>query len=555
MSRKAKIVATLGPSSNTVEQISELIKSGIDIARVNMSHGTHEGHREVISNIRKASALVGKEIGILVDLQGPKIRVDKLDKPLKLSNGEVWYLGASEFQKDYKNFIPTVYKDLVKDANPDSQILFDDGLLEAKVLKKYENVLEIKILQGGDLKSNKGINLPDCKVSAPSLTEKDEKDLYFGLEEGADFIALSFVRTADDVQKVKFLLHKVKSQVPVIAKIEKPEAVSNIVEIIEATDVIMIARGDMGVEVGNHLVPAIQKKIINLCNIAGKPVITATQMLESMIENSRPTRAEASDVANAIWDGTDAVMLSGESAAGAFPVESVKMMGKIVEEAEQDPKERPLLRHMDLKSVSASIQVAASLIAEKTYAKWIISVTQSGSSCLKMSRFRPKTPVLGLTNSIEVVRKMNLYWGITPYLLEQEDESLEDVEVKMLEHLQEKKLVGPGDKVVITRGDGQYFVRRSSNSIKVEMIKRKVKPKNQDHIEEANFDSGKILLDTQVCSSCQNCISICPHHIWEHSEDNERKTQINKANAKNCAADMACVEACPTGAIEILNYT
>lgn len=560
MERRAKIVATLGPASNTIPVIEKLINSGLNVARVNMSHGTHDGHAELISNIRKASANVGKEVGILLDLQGPKIRVDKLPENLKLENGETWFIGQSEVIKNHSDkksrFIPTVYKDLVSDATEGCRILFDDGLMEAKALKKHNDLLEIQIIVGGVLKSNKGINLPDCNVSAPSLTEKDHKDLMFGLAQKVDFVAISFVREASDILKVKSLIHKYKSQVPVIAKIEKPEAIENIEGIVDATDVIMVARGDMGVEVGNHLVPRIQKEIISLCNSKGRPVITATQMLESMSDNSRPTRAEASDVANAIWDGTDAVMLSGETASGKYPVETIQMMDSIVGEAERNPKERPLLRHVDLQSMSASIQVAASLIAEKTFAKWILSVTQSGNSCLKMSRFRPKTDVLGVTNSIRVVRKMTLYWGITPYLFT-DDEDLENIELKMLTHIQENELVSPGDKVVITRGDGRYFVRRSSNSIKVEIIPRKDKKSNkdQDHIQEVDFDKGTILLDTEICSSCQNCISICPHNIWSLTQDINRKTVINRKQVPECTVDMACVESCPTGAIEIIPKT
>lgn len=552
--RRAKIVATLGPSSSDKDTIAKLINAGLDVARINMSHGTHESQGELIKTVRDAAESIGREVGILLDLQGPKIRVDKLSEPLDLKDGDEWFIGPNTISNPPENFIPTVYKDLVKDATDHCRILFDDGLMEAKAIEKDGDLLKIKILVGGKLKSNKGINLPDCKVSAPSLTEKDELDLIFGLRQKVDFVALSFVREASDVIKVKGMIHKYKSRVPVVAKIEKPEAVENIEEIIQATDVIMVARGDMGVEVGNHLVPSIQKDIIAQCNSYGVPVITATQMLESMIENSRPTRAEASDVANAVWDGTDAVMLSGETAAGKYPVEAVKMMDSIVEEAERKPKERPLLRHMNLRSMSASIQVAASLIAEKVHAKMIISVTQSGNSCLKMSRFRPKSQVLGVTNQVETVRRMTLYWGITPYLLRQ-NRNMEDIEIYMLNVIQEKKMVRPGDKVVITRGDGAYFVRRSSNSIKVEIIPKPVEDRTpthtDDHIQEENWDMGTMLLDTEICSSCQNCIQICPFGIWTHSDDEKRLTYINKEKVDQCTLDMSCVDACPTGAIEI----
>jgi pyruvate kinase len=563
--RRAKIVATLGPSSQSVQQIENLINAGLDVARINMSHGTHEGHAQVIQNVRKASINAKKEVGILLDLQGPKIRVDKLPNPLQLKKGEIWVIGPTHLKNQYPqfkdNFIPTTYDNLVQDSQVGCSILFDDGLIQAKAVEKVGDVLKIEILVDGELKSNKGINLPDINISAPSLTVKDKEDLMFGLSKGVDFIALSFVRTRQDIQLVKNLLHGLKMNIPVVAKIERPEAVDNIKEIIDVTDVIMIARGDMGVELGNHLVPPIQKKIISLCNEVGRPVITATQMLESMITNNRPTRAEASDVANAIWDGTDAVMLSGETASGKYPVETIMTMDRIIKEAERIPKERPLIRQMDLSGVSVSMQVAASLIAEKTTAKWIISLTQTGRSCLNMSRFRPKTRVLGVTNSIEIVRRMCLYWGVTPYLYDTYQQTTpEDVSVlerKMIEVIQHDEFITNGDKIVITHGGGKFFSQTSSHSIRVEIIQNAILlPKNQSHddiLDEAKLSNGgKILLDTQICASCQNCVSVCPHEIWAVTPDASRNTYIDKDKAQYCTLDLACVDECPTGAIEII---
>lgn len=560
MSRRAKIVATLGPSSSSIEKIEELIQAGINVARINMSHGTHEGHAEVIRNIRKASENTGYEVAILCDLQGPKIRVDKLQENLELKAGETWVIGAADIQEDYpeyKNFfIPTVYKNLVKDAQENSTILFDDGLLEAKAIEKDRDVLKVKIIIGGVLKSNKGINLPDVDISAPSFTKKDREDLIFGLKQDVDYVALSFVRKAEDILEVKYLLHELRKNTPIISKIEKPEAVTNIREIIEVTDCIMIARGDMGVEVGNHLVPGIQKDIINLCNEKGVPVITATQMLESMTTNSRPTRAEANDVANAIWDGTDAVMLSGETASGSYPVEAVQMMSDIIEEAEKKPKERPLLRHTDLGSITASLQVASSLIAEKVNARWVLSVTQTGNSCLKASRFRSQKRILGVTNSISVMRRMALYWGITPFYFKENKDGIDNIHYQMMDILKEKKLVQNGDKIVITHGDGKYFKEGTSNSLRVELIKdipreglEKVSSKK---IQEVEMGSGRIILDTSLCASCQNCTRLCPHGIWKISDDEDHSTYIDQLRAKECSKDMECVESCPTGAIEIL---
>ncbi len=558
MSRRAKIVSTIGPSSNSVEMLEKLIMAGINVARVNMSHGTHEGHTKTIQNIRQASKNTGYEVAILCDLQGPKIRVDKLKENIELKAGETWVIGPSAEFENYPQyqdkFIPTVYKDLVHDAHEGATILFDDGLMEAKATKKEGEVLHIEVIVGGTLKSNKGINLPNVNVSAPSFTDKDREDLIFGLKNDIDYIALSFVRRAEDIQEVKHLLHKLKKNVPIISKIEKPEAVENIEEIIKVTDVIMIARGDMGVEVGNHLVPSIQKRIIGLCNEAGVPVITATQMLESMTTNSRPTRAEANDVANAVWDGTDAVMLSGETASGAYPLEAVQMMSSIVMEAEKMPKERPLLRHMDLKNISSSLQIAASLIAEKSNARWIMSITQSGNSCLQMSRFRSQKRVLGVTNSIQVMRKMCLYWGITPFYFQEKENDITSIQDQMIEILKDKRLVENGDKIVITHGDGNYFKQGTSNSLRVDIVKDVPKEKASNKIDEAEIDkNGRIILDTSLCASCQMCISVCPHNIYEVGEGSERNTVINKMNAKHCSMDMECVEKCPTGALEILS--
>jgi pyruvate kinase len=565
--RRAKIVATLGPSSNSTEQIKSLIDAGLNVARMNMSHGTHEAHAQLVKNIREASKLAQKEVAILLDLQGPKIRVDKLPENIILKEEDIWVIGASSVKDNYPqykdNFIPTVYENLVSDAHVGARILFDDGNMAATAIEKDGDVLKIKISVGGELKSNKGINLPDVNVSAPSLTQKDEEDLYFGLSQGIDYIALSFVRCAEDILKVKYILHKLKVNIPIISKIEKPEAIENIDEIINVSDVIMIARGDMGVEVGNHLVPSIQKNLIERCNQKGVPVITATQMLESMITNAVPTRAEASDVANAIWDGTDAIMLSGETASGKYPVEAITMMSQIVIEAEKKPKVRPYLRDIDLTSVTATNMVAASLVAEKSNAEWIVSITEGGNSCLKISRFRPITRVLGLTNSIHIVRKMCLFWGVEPLLISSESDHVSHWDYEKIKSLAgDLKLIN-GDRIVITHGDGKYFQHGYSNSIRVEIIredspadvadKAKKKSSNKnDLIQQVDFEKGSIVLDSNMCSNCQNCISACPHDIYMVSKDGSRETVINQVRAPECTLDMECVNRCPAGAIEII---
>ncbi len=555
--RRAKIVATIGPSSSSKEMLVKLINAGINVCRINMSHGTYEGHSQVIKNIREASIMTGYEVAILADLQGPKIRVDKLTEPLKLENDSEWVIGTTKIQDqypEYKNkYIPTIYEHLVSDCHDGARILFDDGLIIAEAVAKDREVYKIKVNVGGLLKSNKGINLPDCDVSAPAFTDKDKEDLMFALKEGADYIALSFVRKKEDILAVKHLLHSLKVQIPIISKIEKPQAINNLDEILSVTDMIMVARGDMGVEVGNHLVPSIQKKLINRCNALGIPVITATQMLESMTENPTPTRAEASDVANAIWDGTDAVMLSGETASGKYPVETIVMMDNIVQEAEKTPKERPFLRNQDLSSVTASIMVAASMIAEKIGAKRIISITESGSSCLRITQFRPIIPVIGITNSAKIARRMCLYWGVSPFIVSDQKYDNNEFTKSVLNEVKERLKLINGDKLVLTKGDGKFFSQGSSNSVKVEVIRDVPKVKGGSiGLEESSDEIKKILLDTTVCASCQACVQVCPHEIWAVSKDESKKTYIKSENLSKCAMDMACVESCPMGAIEII---
>lgn len=555
--RRAKIVATIGPSTNTKEMLIKLINAGANVCRVNMSHGTYEAHQTVIKNIRDASRETGYEVAILADLQGPKIRVDKLTTPLVLDKDSEWVIGATKVKDKYpeyaNNYIPTIYEKLVADCHDGARILFDDGLIIAEAIKKDRDVYKIKIKIGGTLKSNKGINLPDCEVSAPAFTDKDREDLMFALKEGVDYIALSFVRKKDDILTVKHLLHSLKVNIPIVSKIEKPQAIDNLEDILSVTDMIMVARGDMGVEVGNHLVPAIQKKIISRCNARGIPVITATQMLESMTENPTPTRAEASDVANAIWDGTDAVMLSGETASGKFPIETVIMMNNIVVEAERTPKERPLLRYQDLSSVTASVVVAASMISEKIGARRILSITETGSSCLRISQFRPIVPVLGITNSIKVARRMCMYWGVSPFIVTEAEHESPEFMKNLLKEVKERLKLINGDKLVLTRGDGKFFSQGSSNSVKVELIKDTPKVAGGSQgLEEASDETKKILLDTTICGSCQACIQVCPHDIWALTKDEKKNTYIEAKNIGKCAMDMACVENCPTGAIEII---
>jgi len=338
MPNKTKIIATIGPSSTRKPVLKKLISSGMNVARLNFSHGNYKEHEKVIRDIRALSKEMNRPVGILLDLQGPKIRTDTLKngKPVLLRKNKTIQITSKQVSGD-ADIVSTTYKNLSKDVKKGDKILIDDGLIELKVLSKTINTITCKIISGGRLKEHKGINLPGVKVSAPSLTEKDKKDLLFGIKQEVDFFALSFVRNANDLKRIKSILKKHKSDIPVIAKIEKPEAVDNLDEILKFADGIMVARGDLGVELRPEMVPKIQKQIIQKTIYSNKPVITATQMLETMTKNPIPTRAEASDVANAIYDGTDAIMLSGETAVGKYPVSTVRMMARIASETESSP--------------------------------------------------------------------------------------------------------------------------------------------------------------------------------------------------------------------------
>ncbi|MBN2231984.1 MAG: pyruvate kinase [Deltaproteobacteria bacterium] len=481
---RAKIIATLGPASSSVATIGGLIAAGMNVARLNMSHGTRKSHAELIANIRRASAIAGREVAILMDLQGPKLRVGRLTAPLAPETGETWAIGPAAARDRLPaelaaRFIPTTYEALADDCREGHRVLFADGLLAAKAVHREGNALVLRIIAGGTLESAKGINLPDSRVSAPSFTDRDRENLEFGLAHGIDIVALSFVRRAGDVERVRRVLEAAgesddatpRTAPPVIAKIESREGIEHLAEIAAAADGIMVARGDLGVEIGNHLVPAVQKHIIHRCNLARLPVITATQMLESMIYGPTPTRAEASDVANAVWDGTDALMLSGETAAGKNPAAAVAMMAQIITEAEKTPKERPSLKELDLTRGDDAIMLAASLVAEKTGARRILAISESGNSCRRIAGHRPVVPVLGISRRLETVRRMCIYWGISPYLIDNIDEErATDIEAEIIARVKEPCDLETGDRVVITRGAGALFAAGSANSVTIRTV-------------------------------------------------------------------------------------
>lgn len=453
--KRTKIVCTIGPATSTKEQILSLVQAGMDIARINFSHSTQDNHEKTYELLRECEQESGKPIGILADLQGPKIRTGKLkNDSLELLNGsKITINNQSDFIGD-SNEIGCTYENLIMDLEVGHKVLVDDGKLVFKVesvhRKKNKAVLEVVI--GGILKNNKGINLPGTPISAPALTEKDISDLKFALNLGVDYIALSFVRRAADLELARQFMKD--SYTGLIAKIERPEAVQNIEEIIEACDGIMIARGDLGVEMETEKVPILQKEIIRRLNVKGKPVITATQMLESMIDNPRPTRAEASDVANAVMDGTDAVMLSGESASGKFPIESVDIMSKIIQATESsfvwnDTRRRG--EYWESEKGRTALGTATEQISREIHAKAIINFTRSGYSALLSSEFRPNVPIYSFTPFLMTARKMKLYWGVEPFVMPMMDK-FPDMIAFMNRTLKSGGYVKEGDKVVILSG-------------------------------------------------------------------------------------------------------
>jgi len=422
--RNAKIVATLGPACSTEDIFRQLVRAGLDVARLNFSHGSHEQKADLIRMVRAVSKSENKPICILADLQGPKIRTGKLvdHRPILLETGKRLTITPQEIEGTVDR-VGTTFKTLAENLEPGASILLSDGLIELRVIALHGNDVECEIINGGLLGENKGINLPGIPVKVPSLTEKDEIDLEFVVKQGVDAIAVSFVRTAEDVRHTKQRARELGSDAWIVAKLEKPQAIENLEEILEETDAIMVARGDLGVEVPPEKVPAIQKHIIRRAAAYRKPVITATQMLESMIENPRPTRAEVSDVANAIYDGTDSVMLSAESAAGKYPVHAVAMMAKIIIETERQMASDPALeRHALGRAGSVSLSISETICecmahsADDLDLTAIAIFTESGSTARVLSKYRPNARVYALSPVPSVIGKMMLLWGVYPIL-------------------------------------------------------------------------------------------------------------------------------------------
>jgi len=472
--RRTKIVATLGPVTSSPHSITEMVSAGMNVARMNFSHGTHTEHAERIALVRDVARQLGQSVAVLQDLQGPKIRTGALTegKAVKLTAGQTFHLTTKEIFGDAQR-VSTTYELLPHDVEANDRILLSDGLIELRVINKTDTEVTTEVIHGGALREHQGINLPEVSVSAPALTEKDVEDLYFGLEQDVDYVALSFVRSAADIHQVKEHIARAGKDVPVIAKIERPEAVNALPDILEVADCLMVARGDLGVEMQPSEVPIVQKQIIEAANRSGIPVITATQMLDSMIRNPRPTRAEASDVANAIIDGSDAVMLSGETATGDYPVDAVKMMKLIAETVEAsgrrgDQGAVPRWSLPDIRSTPWAIGAAAGAIVDTIPVKAIVVFTQSGTSARIVAHFRPNVPILAFTPSEQVYRRLSLLWGVTP-MRSDFVEHLDDLNAMVRGELVERGHVQPGDTIVITGGHPTYR-RGSTNFLKIQEV-------------------------------------------------------------------------------------
>jgi pyruvate kinase len=457
MNRNAKIVATIGPASQDGEVLEKLIQAGMDVARLNFSHGTHEEHAKCIATIRRVSGKMGVGVGILQDLQGPKIRVGGLAVPIQLSEGEVVTLFAANTRPTVGNEqqIPVDFRQLFDSVQTSDRLLLDDGRLALEVVSVKENALEARVVVGGLLTAHKGINLPGVRLRIAGFTEKDEADLAFGISQNIDAVAISFVRSNEDVKKVRAAMERLSKgrRIPfLIAKLEKPEALDDLDAILDVVDGVMVARGDLGVELPPERVPTLQKYIIQTANRRAKLVITATQMLESMITNLLPTRAEASDVANAIFDGTDAVMLSAESAAGKYPVQAVQMMDRIVCEAESHffewGKELGAIQGFDTND-AASMARAAQVLANDKNVTAVACFTTQGQTAWLMSKIRPRAPILAFTPDPDTYRRLAFLWGVRPHLVPYVH-SLEDMLRLVDDALM--KTFRPGDQVVLVCG-------------------------------------------------------------------------------------------------------
>lgn len=451
LAHRTKIVATIGPASRSPDVLRQMVRAGMSVARLNFSHGSYDEHAQMIKLLRSVAAELDRPITLMQDLQGPKIRVGPLSQDIPLTTGETLTFVSLEAYEQQPGTAAIDYPYLAEEAEPGMQVLLDDGLLELEVESVQGDRVKCRVVQGGVLKSRKGVNLPSLDLQLPSMTDKDRRDLEFGLSQGVDLISLSFVRRAADIYVLKDLLaQQGASDLPVLAKIEKPQAIANLEAILDACDAVMVARGDLGVEMRPEKVPMLQKQIIRACNQRSIPVITATQMLDSMIRNPRPTRAEASDVANAIIDGTDAVMLSGESAVGDFPIRAVEMLARIAIDVERDLEfvNNPPAKTDETHALSEALNVINQILDLRC----IVAFTTTGYTAMIAAGERPQVPVVAITPNLQVYHRLNLVWGVKPILVEQRINSFEAVIEQAQAELLQQQLAQVGDKVLVMGG-------------------------------------------------------------------------------------------------------
>ncbi|MCZ7538595.1 MAG: pyruvate kinase [Anaerolineae bacterium] len=475
--KRTKIVATIGPASQDIGMLRAMVHAGMDVARINFSHGDHSTHARNIENLRRVAEEEGKVLAILADIPGPKLRLGTLvQDPLELTAGDLVTLTASSVLDPEKPFVvPLPHQAVLDDLNVGERLLLDDGQLEFVVEARQGADVRCQVVFGGLLSSHKGVSVPDSALRISSITDEDRDHIRFALEQDVDYLAMSFVRTADDLRELRWLVRHLKGEVALIAKIEKAEAIANFDAILDQSDGIMVARGDLGVETPAECVPVHQKNIIKRCNEVGKPVITATQMLQSMIDSPRPTRAEATDVANAIFDGTDAVMLSGETAVGKYPLQAVEMMVRIAQIAEQYLGEHGELHHAELdpgtpqlgrqRAIAAAISHVTSRIADMLDARLIVASTWSGYTAQRVARVRPKTPILAATPNKRTFRRLALVWGVLPILVN-EFETIDEMIEVVVETACRAQLVVNGDLMVII-GGVPFGIGSQTNFLKV----------------------------------------------------------------------------------------
>lgn len=467
--RRAKIVATMGPATQNPENIEKAILAGMNVARLNFSHGTHEEHLSVIKIIREKSKSLKAPVTILQDLQGPKVRVGLFSKgSISLVQNQIVTVTIDDVLGE-EGLIPSDFKELCRAASPGNRILLDDGLIELEVLEVHVTTLKAKVIYGGILKNRKGMNLPGVNLPVEAMTAKDKLDLEFGLNNNVDYVALSFVRHGKDIRQLREIIQNKKSSAKIVAKIEMIEALENLEEIIRLSDVVMVARGDLAVEIGQSRLPSAQKRIILLCNQMGKPVITATQMLDSMVENPRPTRAEITDIANAVLDGSDALMLSAESASGKYPFKAIRTMHEIILEVEKNENNYyKLSLENELLSVPAAIAASSALTALKLNASAIVCLTTTGKTAQIISSFRPKAQIVAITTDLEVLNRLEIMWGLQTLHL-RPYENLKDIILQIEKLLIENGLAKTGDRIILTLGQ-PVADKGTTNSIHVHTV-------------------------------------------------------------------------------------